>query len=417
MQTLQQCIDQIAIFDSHEHLISPKAYTELQPDIITALFGVHGYIQHDLVSAGCSYSTIDAFLDQHNPDIAARWALIEPYWHACQYTGYGEAVRIAAHILYGIDVIDGAALQKASSLQTQYQGVVGYQRAIAMAHLSDIQVDAFTWQAPSTPEVSSLHYDLNVQTIVDGSIVFDALATHTSVAITTVTGYRVALQTLLRMHAGTVVAIKTQHAYTRTLAWNPVDDADCEHVFEKHRSGVPLSPHDAIILGDWALAVIVREAGILNLPIKIHTGHHAGNGAMPLEWLSPRLLIPLVKAFPDTRFVCMHIGYPYHDELLSMAKHYANIFVDLCWAWSIDPVTTSAFVRRWIHTVPVTKLFGFGGDAFLPTQTVGFAAQARTWLARTLQTEVDTGLLTTSAAMAIARALLSENQHKFFRRS
>ncbi|MFN7471202.1 MAG: amidohydrolase family protein, partial [Roseiflexaceae bacterium] len=143
----------------------------------------------------------------------------------------------------------------------------------------------------------------------------------------------------------------------------------------------------------------------------------AGNGAMPLEWLSPRLLTPLIKTFPDTRFVCMHIGYPYHDELLSLAKHYRNVYVDLCWAWSIDPVTTSAFVRRWIHTVPVSKLFGFGGDAFLPTQTVGFAAQARHWLTRTLQAEVDDGLLTPDAARAVAVALLSTNQRLFYQRN
>jgi hypothetical protein len=74
-------------------------------------------------------------------------------------------------------------------------------------------------------------------------------------------------------------------------------------------------------------------------------------------------------------------------------------------------------VRRWIHTVPVSKLFGFGGDAFLPTQTVGFADQARHWLTRTLQAEVDDGLLTHDAARAIAVALLATNQRQFYQRT
>ena len=52
MQTLPQIIDQIATFDTHEHLISPAEYTQLELDNITALFGVNGYIQHDLVCAG-----------------------------------------------------------------------------------------------------------------------------------------------------------------------------------------------------------------------------------------------------------------------------------------------------------------------------------------------------------------------------
>ncbi|MFN7470909.1 MAG: hypothetical protein ACK5S9_04550, partial [Roseiflexaceae bacterium] len=266
MQTLQQIIDQVAIFDTHEHLISPAEYTQLQPDIITALFGVNGYIQHDLVSAGCPYQAIDALLDQHTHDIATRWAFIADYWQHCQYTGYGEAVRRSAQILYGINQIDAASLEQAAPLQSRYHGVAGYQRALALANLAEIQVDAFTWQPPATAEVPALRYDLNVQTIADGSVVLDAVAAHTGIAVTTISAYRLALQTLLRMHANDIVAIKTQHAYTRTLAWTSVADDACEHAFEKHRTGIPLTAHDALVLGDWALGVIAHEAGILGIP-------------------------------------------------------------------------------------------------------------------------------------------------------
>ncbi len=417
MSLLKQAIDQIAIYDTHEHLITPAAYAALNPDIITALFGMHAYIQHDLISAGCSYSTLDAFLDQHNHDIAARWALIAPFWAHCQYTGYGEAVRFSAHALYEINHLDATSLEAAAALHAQYTGIAGYQKLMTLANLSHVQIDAFTWQPPVTTEVPALHYDLNVQTIVDGSVSFAALALHTEIAITNIASYRTALQTLIQKHARDVVAIKTQHAYTRTLAWSAVSDEAVEAVCAQHLAGVPLSSHHAILLGDWAFAVIVDAACTAQLPIKIHTGHHAGNGNMPLEWISPRLLIPLLRAFPAARFVCMHIGYPFQDELLSLAKHYANVYVDLCWAWSIDPVTSGAFVRRWIHTVPINKLFGFGGDAFLPTQTVGFSLQLRAWMNRTLRAEVDAGTLKIPAAIRIAQALLSENQRLFYTRS
>jgi hypothetical protein len=35
-----------------------------------------------------------------------------------------------------------------------------------------------------------------------------------------------------------------------------------------------------------------------------------------------------------------------------MAKHYPNVWVDLCWAWSIDPYSSTEFVRRFLHAVP-----------------------------------------------------------------
>ena len=37
----------------------------------------------------------------------------------------------------------------------------------------------------------------------------------------------------------------------------------------------------------------------------------------------------------------MHIAYPYSDELVALAKHYPNVYVDMCWAWSIDPYSAA----------------------------------------------------------------------------
>ncbi len=97
-----------------------------------------------------------------------------------------------------------------------------------------------------------------------------------------------------------------------------------------------------------------------------------------------------------------------------MAKHYANIYVDLCWAWSINPLASSDFVRHWIHSVPINKLLGFGGDAFYPTQSLGFALQTRKWLTYTLQKEIDDELLTTAQACQIATQLLHDNAQTLF---
>jgi len=133
-----------------------------------------------------------------------------------------------------------------------------------------------------------------------------------------------------------------------------------------------------------------------------------------MHWIRPSLLDGLIKAYPNTQFVLMHIGYPYHDELLSLAKHFRNVYVDLCWAWSMNPRASSDFVRQWIHSVPINKLLGFGGDAFLPAQAVGFAQQSRIWLARTLNAEVNDDMLTIPQATHIAKQLMYDNQMALF---
>ncbi len=406
------------LVDTHEHLISETAYLTLQPDIITALFGQHAYIQHDLISAGCPYHTLDAFLDQHNTDIAQRWQLIAPYWRHCYHTGYAEGVRFAARHVYQIDEITADALVTAQAHQ-QTLVAPGQHRTLLeqIGNLTEVQIDAFTWGVPPNAGATPFYrYDLNVHTIADGSVDLDELATATGIQITTLSQYGAALAQLIRQHAHHVVAIKSQHAYTRTLDWQVPDRDDVAMVLQKKLWGVPLLARDACIIGDWALGVIAQQAAIHHLPFKIHTGHHAGNGNMPLGWINPALLDKFIKTYPDTQFVLMHIGYPYHDELLSLAKHFRNVFVDLCWAWSINPLVSSMFVRQWIHSAPINKLFGFGGDAFLPAQSVGFAMQTRTWLARTLHAEIEADMVSYAHACVIAQRLMHENQRDLFAR-
>jgi hypothetical protein len=56
------------------------------------------------------------------------------------------------------------------------------------------------------------------------------------------------------------------------------------------------------------------------------------------------------------------------------------------------------------------RVFAFGGDTGWPSSAVAYAHQGRTWLTRTLQAEVDDGLLTERDAIAYATRLMRLNQ-------
>ena len=167
-------------------------------------------------------------------------------------------------------------------------------------------------------------------------------------------------------------------------------------------------------MGDWCWARGVELAVEHNLPFKLHTGHHARTGQMPIDWVRAGNLCPLLARYPEARFVLMHISYPYSDELVSIAKHYPNVWVDLCWAWSIDPYSSADFVRRFLHAVPSNKLFGFGGDTSWPTAAVAYSIQARRGLRRALEAEIAEGDLTEPEAITIARRLMRDNQYACF---
>ena len=135
---------------------------------------------------------------------------------------------------------------------------------------------------------------------------------------------------------------------------------------------------------------------------------------MNAEFIRPAHLCDLLQAYPRARFVLMHAAYPYDSELIAIAKHFPNVVVDLCWAWSINPRVACEFVRRFLHAVPANKLFAFGGDNKNPAGSVGYALQTRDGLARALQGEVDDGQLTERTAIDIAERLMMRNQYQYF---
>jgi predicted TIM-barrel fold metal-dependent hydrolase len=104
---------------------------------------------------------------------------------------------------------------------------------------------------------------------------------------------------------------------------------------------------------------------------------------MPLERVRQNAadLCPLLVDFPETAFVLMHIGYPYQDEYIALAKHYANVHFDLCWAWIINPLAAARFVREYLVAAPASKFLTFGGDYANVETIVGHAKVARLGLA------------------------------------
>jgi predicted TIM-barrel fold metal-dependent hydrolase len=244
----------------------------------------------------------------------------------------------------------------------------------------------------------------------------EPLAQETGIEVKDLASLKEAMHQVFALNAPSAIAVKSQHAYQRTLRWRERDDADAARALQAYlRDPHGLSEDDALCLGDWALARGVELCIEYDLPLKIHTGYYAGHSRMPVDYIKAGHLTPLLARYPQARFVLMHIAYPYSEELIALAKHYPNVYADLCWAWSIDPFSSMFFVRRFIHAAPANKLFAFGGDTSWPTAAVAYAHQARQWLTRALQAEVEDGYLSEKEAMRLASRLMTENQYACFR--
>ncbi len=283
-----------------------------------------------------------------------------------------------------------------------------------VAGLDHVQIDDFQWACePDASGPGFFLYDLSWAGFANGDVKLEEIQQETGIQVSRLDDLREALVAIFRRYAPCAIAVKAQHAYTRTLRWEERSDEEAARALAAALAGGK-EEATRLALGDWCWARGVELAVEHNLPFKLHTGHHAGTGQMPIDWVRAGNLCPLLARYPEARFVLMHTSYPYSDELVSIAKHYPNVWVDLCWAWSIDPYSSADFVRRFLHTVPSNKLFGFGGDTFWPTAAIAYSIQARRGLQRALEAEIAEGDLTEPEAITIARRLMRDNQYACF---
>jgi predicted TIM-barrel fold metal-dependent hydrolase len=150
--------------------------------------------------------------------------------------------------------------------------------------------------------------------------------------------------------------------------------------------------------------------------VKLHTGYFAGTGHMMLDRVSQNAsdLCRLVQEFPDITFVVMHIGYPFQEQMIALAKHYPNVAIDMCWAWIVNPAASVRFVKDFLMAVPSNKLLTFGGDYVAVEQVVGHAKVARRGLTRALSELVHEGWLSVGEALALVPELMNGNARSIF---
>ena len=123
----------------------------------------------------------------------------------------------------------------------------------------------------------------------------------------------------------------------------------------------------------------------------------------------------LCRLAPDTKFVFMHICYPYYKEILAVAKHYGNAYVDMCWSWIINPVAAKDYLKKHLVTAPANKVLPFGGDYGMVEPVLGHAIIARYGITQALAELVEEGWLTLRDALELVEPVLRGNARRLFR--
>ncbi len=410
--------------DTHEHLLEPATRRrgpgahDLQPCTDFALLFYH-YSVDDLTSAGMP-EAVRHRLYAPETSVAEKWELLRPWWERCRHTGYLRAVAQTLRVLFGVDPdhLDADVLGRVSAEMTERaERTTHYRDVFDRAGVLTCQVntlEAGLFKESGEPDL--LLQDLGLGVLSTGLDVA-AMTRRSGRTVRDLADWHGVIDWAFDTYGPRAVAVKSAAAYQRRLDYAPVDEDTAAPLLARHLRGDALEPDERKALEDHLFRYCLARASERGLPIKLHCGHFAGTGWMPLARVKENAadVCALLHDFPDGRFVLMHIGWPYAEEYISIAKQYPNAWVDLCWAWILAPMTTARFVREYLTAAPANKLLCFGGDYTTVENVVGHAVVARQGLGLALRGLVADGWMGEDGARALVPGLMGDNARTLFR--
>ncbi|NLA57832.1 MAG: amidohydrolase family protein [Firmicutes bacterium] len=420
-RAILEAVETIPVIDTHEHLYD-YVYSDNRGQDILAEYLMH-YLRSDLVSAGLGPEELAKAVDPGLP-LIQRWKLVEPYWEASRYTGYGRALDIAVSDIYGIDGIRGETIEELGEVFRQ-QDRLEHARYV-LKELCNIEVsllDIGSGNCSVDPNLFRCAWQPEdyIMPFVDAN--GDALArveANYGSEIRSLDDWMAAFVKELeaRLTQG-IVALKIALAYVRSLRFEQVSygvarDSFASALAAWRRRDVQSGSVFPRELQDFMMHYVLSVSNEKQLVIQVHTGLLEGNGNI-LSNSDPTLLNDLFLLYPEVTFDLFHIGYPYQGITTALAKMFPNVFIDMCWSHIISPSAAVSALADFLDAVPYNKICGFGGDYLFVDGVYGHLYLARRNISQALAEKVEEGVFSIDTAIGIAEHLLYQNPRRVFR--
>jgi len=399
---LMEKANTIKIIDTHEHLQTDKNYLGESPDIFCDYFS--HYISSDLRTAGMPEADIEKIRD-YKTDIKERFKILEPYLEFVKNTSYYRSLTIAADKLYGTSDITADTIEE---LNEKFQALNQREdnRRYIMKDLCNIEVSINDYQRDDLKSVTTelftpvWHPDFFIEMFVKPD--FDTLEEYCEM-----------YNAFFTMQMGDGIrALKCTLAYSRSLYFEDVDYETASEVFAKwdpdSEEGAPKK------VQDYMMHYVLKLADEKNFVIQFHTGLQEGMG-YDLENSNPMLLKNLFGKYKNLTFDLFHIGYPYDREIITLAKYYPNVYIDMCWAHIISPYAAREFLNEALDMLPYNKILGFGGDYLFYDGVYGHLTIAKQNICEVLANKTGRKGINLELSEKILQALLHDNAQRIFK--
>lgn len=424
-QALYEFLNSIPIYDTHEHLAPCQAARERNTDVLREY--LRHYMASSVISAGLSQRDFLYVRDPSQP-IMERWALVEPYWEYNRHTGYGRAIDLSVQKLYGLD---GFTRENLPALNERFLATLDQEDYFGhiLRDTCRIEKSILDPQVGSIQEIKGHPFDFNYFAPVLRVDSFicpqDTLQIYereqrTGITVRDLDSYVemcLAFIDELMTKEG-YIGLKCALAYKRTLEFQRVPKYEAEKAYFQVRGDMSDMKRNYGIafpqcLQDYLMRAIMKYADEKRLFMQVHTGMFEGNHNT-LRNARPTLLTSLILDYPNVTFDLFHIGYPWTDEIVAMAKMLPNVVVDMAWVHIISPQTSRQTLSDMIDAVPANKIFGFGGDYAIIDCVVGHKELAVDNIARVLAEKVDEGCMDLSRAQRLGQLILHDNPQALY---
>lgn len=414
-ETLYDEIKTMRTIDTHQHLVEEPARLSSHLDF-SSLFDA--YASHDLASAGMPASDLSRFMSPET-DLDEKWSLFAPHWDAARHTGYSTAIRLTIRDLYGADDLDSSTYgpiterMRAANKPGVIRKILHDRAGIDWCLVHNLDGEQYPFRVETD---RSLFKQVIVVARFFGKVTMvEELAGPTGVSPDSWSAYKRVIDWYFEQYGEDAVAIKNNCPYWRNLKFDSVSDEDAAAIFDRqYVRGESVTAEEVKALQDATFRHCIDRAIEYDLPVQIHTGYLAGNFRMDVNRIRAADLSNLFAEYPEARFDIFHISYPYHVELGTLAKNYPNVWLDFCWAWIIDPYASRQALLGYLTSVPINKIFAFGGDVRIADPTYGHLLLAKRQIALALGQLVAESYFGESDALNIARRILRDNAAEFF---
>lgn len=414
-------IGRMPVIDTHEHLPWDEKYRcEGEGDVLREYLS--HYMSSDVVSAGLSREDLEKVIGSER-SVADRWRIVEPYWEAARYTGYGRALDIAVKGIYGIEGVNRDTVEALSDAFRAARRPGHFRHVLReLCNIETCLVDVWRQRLDGESELFRRIWQplgfICPAPSEFGSILSDIEKNH-GIRVNSLDDWQAALEAELDWILARygVRVLKCAIAYMRTLRFEEVGYPEAKALFQNmlaQRAGDGIPPAFPRALEDYMMHFLLGLANRRNLTIQFHTGLLEGNGNT-LSNSDPSLLNNLFLKYPDVDFDLFHISYPYQGVACALAKMFPNVTIDMCWAHIISPSACVAALDDFLDAVPYNKISGFGGDYLFADGVYGHLMLSRENIARTLAGKVERGVFGEERAVGIAKALYYDNPRRIFK--